>query len=153
MHLLRTVTVISILILCSAAQAETVDVKYRGPVDLKPFTCTNTVSSFVRRVCYDKAKSYMLILLNSTWYHYCEIDSGTVAALTGAESVGRFFNANIKGRGKDGPFDCRTHDLLNTQAVFFPSLPRQEKPNNAIPRPKTAYPVLSRPCLPLDSLG
>ncbi|MCP1958546.1 hypothetical protein ABIF93_001546 [Bradyrhizobium japonicum] len=28
-----------VLLLSSWAEAETVDVKYRGPVDLKPFTC------------------------------------------------------------------------------------------------------------------
>lgn len=89
--------------------AETVDVKYRGPVDLKPFTCTDTKSSFVNRVCYDKANTYMLILLNKTWYHYCEIDVGTVSSLIKSDSVGRYYNANIKGTGKDGPFDCRTH--------------------------------------------
>jgi len=89
--------------LYATAQAETVNVKYRCPVDLKPFTCTNTESSFVNRVCYDKANSYMLILLNNTWYHYCEIDAITVASLISAGSVGRFYNANIKGTGKDGP--------------------------------------------------
>ncbi|WP_197521027.1 hypothetical protein [Bradyrhizobium icense] len=26
-----------------------------------------------------------------------------------APSMGQFYNANIKGSGKDGPFDCRTH--------------------------------------------
>jgi hypothetical protein len=95
----------------SVALAETVDVKYRGTVDLKPFTCTDTKSSFVNRVCYDKAKSYMLILLKSTWYHYCEIDEKTVSALIAAPSVGSYYNGNIKGMGKDGPFDCRTHKV------------------------------------------
>ncbi len=47
--------------LATSAIAETVDVKYRGPVDLKTFACTDTVSSFVNRVCYDKANAYMLI--------------------------------------------------------------------------------------------
>ena len=70
---------------------------------------TNTVSSFVNRVCYDKTNSYMLILLKNTWYHYCEIDAGTVALLISATSVGRYYNTNIRGTGKDGPFDCRTH--------------------------------------------
>jgi hypothetical protein len=93
----------------SVAHAETVNVKYRGPVDLKPFACTDTISSFVNRVCYDKTNSYMLILLNSTWYHHCEIDAQTVTSLITAGSVGRFYNSNIKGNGKDGPFDCRTH--------------------------------------------
>jgi len=78
------------------AQADTVNVKYRGLVELKPFSCTETVSSFVRRVCYDKQHTYMLILLRDTWYHYCEIDAGTVNSLIYAESVGRFFNSNIK---------------------------------------------------------
>ena len=40
------------------------DVKYRGPVDLKTFACSDVLSSFVRRVCFDKANSYMLIDLN-----------------------------------------------------------------------------------------
>jgi len=94
-----------------SALAETVDVKFRGPIDLKPFICADTKSSFVNRVCYDKANTYMLILLNKTWYHYCEIDAGTVSSLIRADSIGRYYNANIKGTGKDGPFDCRTHKV------------------------------------------
>jgi hypothetical protein len=107
----RIATLTTIVMLSATAQAETVNVKYRGLVDLKPFTCTNTESSFVNRVCYDKANSYMLILLNTTWYHYCEIDAGTVASLISAQSVGRFYNQNVGGTGMDGPFDCRTHKL------------------------------------------
>jgi hypothetical protein len=87
----------------ATASAETVDVKYRGPVDLKPLACADTQSSFVNRVCYDSANSYMLIQLQQTWYHYCSIDNGMVEALKSATSVGRYYNSNIKGR-----FDCRT---------------------------------------------
>jgi hypothetical protein len=32
-------------------------------------------------------------------------------ALVSAESMGRNYNAHIKGAGSDGPFDCRTHRL------------------------------------------
>jgi hypothetical protein len=71
MQIGRIITVVTTLLINTTAQAETVDVKYRGPVDLKSFTCTNTVSSFVNRVCYDEDNSYMLILLRGTWYHYC----------------------------------------------------------------------------------
>lgn len=89
----------------SAAQAETVQVKYRGPVDLAPFACEAvTRSSFIQRVCYDENNSYMLINLRGTWYHYCEIDPGTVSSLLAADSMGQFYNASIKGN-----FDCRTH--------------------------------------------
>jgi hypothetical protein len=107
------ITILAVLT-ATAASAETVNVKYRGPVDLKPFACTDTPrSSFIRRVCYDKAQSYMLIQLNATWYHYCEIPASTVSALLSADSAGRYYNANIKGSGSDGPYDCRTHRVPN----------------------------------------
>jgi hypothetical protein len=93
-----------------SANAETVDVKYRGPVDLAPFTCQDiTQSSVIHRVCYDARESYMLIELGETYYHYCEIDKVTVDGLLAAESMGQFYNQNIKGHGGPGPFDCRTH--------------------------------------------
>ena len=93
-------------LLCIAAQvnAETVNVKYRGVVALEPFACeTITHSSLVKRICYDRREQYMIINLQGTYYHYCEIDAGKVSALHNASSMGRYFNENIKGR-----FDCRT---------------------------------------------
>lgn len=96
--------------LSSAAAAETVTVKYRGPVPLDTFECASVDrSSFIERVCHDPVEQYMIIKLNGTYYHYCEIGQATVDALLGAESMGRFFNANIRGNGSDGPFDCRAH--------------------------------------------
>jgi KTSC domain len=90
------------LLYATPISAEAVDVKYRGRVDLKPFACTDTPrSSFIQRVCYDKAQSYMLINLRGTYYHYCEF--------LAAPSMGQFYNQRIKGTGSDGPFDCRTH--------------------------------------------
>jgi len=88
----------------SLAHAESVFVKYRGEVDLEPFDCTDIErSSFIERVCYDEANEYMLINLNGTYFHYCDIDSDTVDALLEADSMGRFYNVFIKGS-----FDCRT---------------------------------------------
>jgi hypothetical protein len=84
--------------------SESVDLKYRGKVDLLPFSCMDVIrSSFINRVCYDRANEYMLISLNGIYYHYCEIDSGTIDSLMGAESMGRYYNASIRGR-----FDCRS---------------------------------------------
>jgi KTSC domain len=86
---------------------ETVDVKYRGPVDIAAFKCTSIDrSSFIRRVCYDAANSYMVVKLNETYYHYCDLDGATLDALIAADSMGRFFNASIKGH-----FDCKTGHL------------------------------------------
>jgi hypothetical protein len=84
---------------------EQVIVKYRGPVNLASFACEAVNRSiFIRRVCYDAKNAYMLIDLNGTYYHYCEIDEATLTGLLTAPSMGRFFNASIKRS-----FDCRTH--------------------------------------------
>jgi hypothetical protein len=101
---IRGIAIALTLGMSGAALAETVNVKYRGVVDLAPFQCESVSrSSLVTRVCYDRKEQYMVIGLQGTYYHYCEIDPGTVAALRGAASMGRFYNSNIKGN-----FDCRT---------------------------------------------
>jgi hypothetical protein len=88
-----------------STHAETVDVKYRGFVNLSTFDCSDvTRSSFIKRVCFDKAKSYMLIRLKDTYYHYCNIPESAVTALMAADSMGRFFNAQVKGN-----YDCRVN--------------------------------------------
>lgn len=88
--------------------AESVNVKYRGPVDLSNFECTgNLDSSVVKQVCYNAANVYMLIRLKNTWYHYCEIDQATVDALLAAVSLGRFYNASIRDSGTGGKFSCK----------------------------------------------
>jgi hypothetical protein len=110
--MIRTTALLVTLVLTAEVRSETVDVKYRGTVDLKPFACTDTPrSSFVQRVCYDKAQSYMLIDLRGIYYHYCELPAATFNAFVAAPSMGQFYNQNIKGSGSDGPFDCRTHRL------------------------------------------
>jgi hypothetical protein len=106
----RAAASIIVLLLTAEARSETVDVKYRGPVDLKTFECRDiNRSSFVQRVCYDKAQSYMIISLRGTYYHYCELPALTFDGLMSASSMGQFYNQNIKGSGSDGPYDCRTH--------------------------------------------
>jgi hypothetical protein len=84
-------------------RTETVNVKYRGPVDLSHFSCKAIDhSSFINRVCYDAANGYMIVLLKETYYHYCDVDNATHAAFIDAVSMGRYFNAAVKGH-----FDCR----------------------------------------------
>jgi hypothetical protein len=108
--MIRYIATALAVLIATPASSETVDVKYRGVVDLKPFACTDTPrSSFIQRVCYDKAESYMLINLRSTYYHYCELPPTTFDEFMSAPSMGQFYNQKIKGTGSDGPFDCRTH--------------------------------------------
>jgi hypothetical protein len=96
------------IILASPAHAETVDVKYQGPVSLDTFDCAPIkASSLVKRLCYDEARSYLVVDLNGTYYHYCAVDPGTVEAWRSASSLGSFYNSNVKG----GTFDCRDHGV------------------------------------------
>ena len=91
-----------------SANAESVFVEYRGNVDLTPFKCEDVNrSSFIHRVCYDATERYMVILLQDTYYHYCEIGQETVTALVEAPSMGQYYNTHIRGI----PFDCRTHKV------------------------------------------
>jgi hypothetical protein len=91
------------------AEAETIDVKYYGSLDLKTFACIDvTRSSFINRACYDKAKQFIVVQLKGTCYPYREMPAATYDAFLNASSMGQY-NANIKGSAKDAPFDCRTH--------------------------------------------
>lgn len=98
----------------SPAAAETVCVKYgQCPLDIASFACADTPrSSFVRRICYDAPKRFMVIKLKETWYPYCEVDAGSVETLKGAPSIGRYYNDHFRSRGAaHGPFDCRDHPM------------------------------------------
>ena len=109
---MRFIVLSALALLCHTANAETVQVKYQGPVSLDAFTCTDVHGdSNVNRICYDQKERYMVIKLDRTYYHYCEIGAATVAALQTARSKNQFFQANIRGSGLDGPFDCRTHPI------------------------------------------
>ena len=91
-------TTIAVFFCSSVLRTESVYIKYRGDVDLRFFDCWEIMrSSFIKRVCYDRRNEYMLISLNGTFYHYCEIDAATVSSLLNAPSMGRFYNASIKG--------------------------------------------------------
>jgi hypothetical protein len=101
-------------VLAWPALADCVVVKYRDtPVCLQTFKCTETPqSSFVQTACYDKAKSYMLIKLNDTWYHHCSVDPASFDNLINAESVGTYYNQHFRSHGTvHGPFDCRDHPV------------------------------------------
>ena len=72
-------------------------IKYRNtPVCLDAFACTEIPqSSFVREICFNAAKSYMLIKLNNTWYHYCAVDRASVDNLIHAPSVGTYLQPDF----------------------------------------------------------
>lgn len=99
---------LSLAVLATPIEAETVNVKYQGPVSLDTFDCAPIkASSLVKRLCYDEPRSYLVVDLDGTYYHYCAVDPATVEEWRSAPSLGRFYNANIKG----GAFDCRDHGV------------------------------------------
>jgi hypothetical protein len=91
-------------------------VKYRdAPVCSDTFVCTETPQdSVVREVCFDAARSYMLIKLDETWYHYCSLDRGSVENLIKAPSIYNYYKQHFRSHGSvHGPFDCRDHPVPN----------------------------------------
>jgi len=97
------IVALSAFISPSFAHAESVSVKYRGVVELAPFSCQwISRSSLVERLCYDSTEQYVIVSLNGTYYHYCEVPSYVVSDWKGADSMGRYYNSQIKGR-----YDCR----------------------------------------------
>ena len=96
---------ISLCLFTLNVYAETVYVKYRGSVDLSPFECNDIYrSSYINRLCYDQNEQYVIVKLNSTYYHYCGVPTLITSSWLSASSMGRFYNSNIKGS-----YDCRVN--------------------------------------------
>jgi hypothetical protein len=91
----------------SWTDAETVDVEYRGAVDLKPFACHDiTRSSLINRVCYDATNRHMIVQLNSAYFQHCEIPQAMLDTFLNAPSMGQYFKSRIASAGSSGPYDC-----------------------------------------------
>ncbi|WKA27467.1 KTSC domain-containing protein [Bradyrhizobium roseum] len=106
----RIAFILALLLAAPWEEAETVDVKDRGTVDLKPFNCQDiTRSSLVGRVCYDAASRRLLVQRHAVYRQYCEVPKSTVDAFLNAPSMGRFFKINIEGGDEGGPHACPPH--------------------------------------------
>jgi hypothetical protein len=103
----KIITAAITLLTIVPAFGDTVEVKFAGLVDLNTYVCTDTISSFVNRICFDEAKARVVVLLRDTYYAYCDVDPGTVAGWIAAESKGRFYNQNVKSDAVDGRFACK----------------------------------------------
>lgn len=82
-----------------------ITVKYRNDlVNLNSgdFEYFPTSSSFVNGLWYDQSNKYMIILLNSTYYHYCGLPLAEWKSFKSADSYGSYYNQRIKGN-----YDCR----------------------------------------------
>jgi hypothetical protein len=87
--------------------AETVEVKDRGAVDLKPFACHDiTRSSLVNRVCYEAANRSMIVQLNSGYFQHCDMPQAMLDAFLNAPSMGQYYRSKIAAAGPNGLYDC-----------------------------------------------
>lgn len=97
--------IFTLLLLTTNVNAESVDVKYRGLVDVdngKFSQLTLKPSTFIHNMYYDDDNQYLLVQLTGVYYQYCAMPSSTVNSWVSSASLGRFYNANIKGE-----YDCR----------------------------------------------
>jgi hypothetical protein len=103
----RIVFVLALLFTAPWQEAEIVDVKDRGAVDLKPFACQDiTRSSLISRVCYDAESRRMLVQRHAVYRQYCDLPQDTIDTFLNAPSMGQFFKANIEGADAGSLYAC-----------------------------------------------
>ena len=102
-NIIPVLSLLLVFITFKSSYAEDVFVKYRGLVSLSNFSCAEIKpSSVVNNICYDERNEYLLVQLNTTYYHYCEVPNTIYKSWIDSESLGRFYNTYIKGN-----YDCR----------------------------------------------
>ena len=105
----RIAFIFALLLTAPWEEAEIVDVKGQGAVDLKPFTCQDiTRSRVISRVCYDGESRRMLVQRHAVYQQYCDLPKDTVDAFLNAPSMGLFFRANIEGADGNDTYGCPT---------------------------------------------
>ena len=94
--MIRSVAALLALLSTSPVTTETVDVRGRGAIDLASFACTDTPrSTIVQRVCYDEARSHLLVNAAGAYSEYCRLPAATFGAFIVAPSMGQFFRQRI----------------------------------------------------------
>lgn len=95
--------------LLSSSSTSYVKIKYRdSKVDISAsnFEPLNKSDSTVKGAWYDSSNKYMVIKLNSTYYHYCGMPSSVWRNFSSASSLYSTYQDNIKGN-----FDCRINHV------------------------------------------
>lgn len=96
--------VILFLTWCSSESSDYIVVKYRDtPVEISKFKTINTSSSsFIEKAYYDLDNKYLVLNLNWTNYHRCDVPEYIWNEFKNADSFGKYYNKYIKWE-----YDCR----------------------------------------------
>ena len=93
-----------------SSDSGSIEVKYRNdrvPVGNDSFeTLGFTSDSTVKNAWYDASEEYLVIRLNSTNYHYCEVPRSVWDGLKDTGSPYTHYQDALRGN-----YDCRTHHL------------------------------------------
>ncbi len=94
--------ILSCLLFTQYLNAETISVKYRSsPVEVSNGNFTDyslKESSIIKRLLYDQKENYLLVKLHDVYDHYCGIPANLVDNWVSAESLGKYYHANIKNK-------------------------------------------------------
>lgn len=79
-----------------------VPIKYGDPIDVSEYESIDTSrSSFIEDANYDADNEHLILDLNGTNYEYCDVPEDVWEEFQDADSLGSYFNAEIKGN-----YDC-----------------------------------------------
>lgn len=79
-----------------------VPLKYGNPVDVSDYESIDTSrSSFIEDARYNPDSEHLILDLNGTNYEYCDVPEDIWAEFQDADSLGSYFNYEIKGN-----YDC-----------------------------------------------
>ena len=105
----RIAFVVAMLFAAPWQEAETVEAKYQGRVDLASFSCQDiTRSSIISRVCYEDEGRRMLVQRHAVYHAYCDVPADVRDGLLNARSMGRFYQTNIEAAREQGRYFCPT---------------------------------------------
>lgn len=100
-------TIILLISLNTSLSAKDIYVKYKGIVDVDNGHFSELKlkkSSLIKSMYYDKENKYLLVQLKKTYYHYCAIPNNVVSNWGASQSLGKYYNAYIRGN-----YDCRLY--------------------------------------------
>jgi hypothetical protein len=105
--MVRAATALFLSLFAAPVTTETVNVQGRGAVDLTTYECRDiNRSTIVQRVCYDAARSTLLVAVRGGYQQYCNLSAEAYAAFMEAPSMGLFFNRNIRATASGERYRC-----------------------------------------------